>query len=353
MAINPSIGLVGLALQSARDEAAKQPTYVHGLTGGSPFSASRSIENTPVACGTRAPSDARVDTIEVGANVESLCYPDALGLYLYAALGSVTTTAVVDKSGYFQHVFRMGDKLPYLTFWSQVGVDNFTRTDGCKCSKLTFNATGNKHLAMTGTFVGIDAQVGIDGIPGHVAASCYGGKYTTTDCEFRLDAASETPTDALVSEASFTIANGTSALTSLGRVTPRDIADGNLSFGCSVTTIPDDITQYKKMVTGSKTSNAITGKVVMGSVYAKFLHTDDPNMTLEFSVGHVPFTADYPSVDPEGDEGTIQFTADAAIITAAGESPATITLVNKVASYVGSAVSDGHSSAGMAVKAVK
>lgn len=335
MAINPSIGLIAFARQTDRDTPATTPTFVHGLTGGSPFSASRSIANTPVACGTRAPSDARVDSIEVGASVESLCYPDAVGLYLYAALGKVTSAAADGKAGYFKHVFEMGDALPYMTFWSQVGTNNFTRTDGCKCSSLEFSATGNEHLAMKGSFLGTDGKVGIDRIPGNTEASCYNGKYTTTDCEFKLDTASKTPSEALVSEASFTITNGTKGLTSLGRVTPRDIADGNLSAGCSVTTIPDDITQYRKMVTGSATSTDITGKVVLGSVCARFQHTDDPNMTIEFELANVPFTADYPSVDPEGAEGTIQFSCDAAIISQAGQSPIKVTVVNKVNNYNG------------------
>lgn len=334
MAINPSIGLVGAALQTARDTPATQPTFLHGLTGGTPFAASRSIANTPVACGTRAPSDARVDSIEVNPSVESLCYPDVLGLYLYAALGNVTSEAdSVAGEGYYKHVFTMGPTLPYLTLWSQVGVDNFTEADGCKCSELQLSATGNEHVAMTASFMGIDAKVGIDVIPGDLDPSCYEGKYTTTDCTFKLDAASETPVDALVSDASFTFTNGVTALTSIGRVTPRDVADGNLSAGVSVTTIPDDITQYKKMVTGSDSSTQISGKVVMGSVYAKFVHSDDSKMTLEIQLKHVPFTADYPSVDPEGAEGTIQFTSDAAIIKSATESPVTVTLVNKVESY--------------------
>lgn len=334
MAINPSIGLVGVALQTNRDTVAAQPTYVHGLTGGSPFSASRSIANTAVACGTRAPSDARVDSVSIEPSVQSLCYPDVLGLYLYAALGDVTSSQASEVGeGYYKHVFKMGSVLPYLTFWSQVGVDNFTRADGCKISQLQISATGNEHLALSVSAMGINGQVGIDAIPGDVAPSCYGGKYTTTDCEFKLDTASNTPVDALVSDATFTIANGVTALSSIGRVTPRDLADGNLSAGVSVTTIPDDITQYKKMVTGSDASTDITGKIVLGSVYSKFVSTDDEKMTLEFKIDHVPFTADYPSVDPEGAEGTIQFSADAAIIMAQDESPITVTLVNKVQSY--------------------
>jgi hypothetical protein len=333
MAINPSIGLAGIAVQADRDTPAAAPAYVNGLTGGTPFGLSRSIANTPVACGNRAPSDARVDSIEVSPSVESLCYPDVFGMYLYAALGAVESAPVDGHDGYFKHVFTMGETLPFVTLWSQVGTDNFTRADGCKCSQLQVKATGNEHLAMTASFMGIDAQVGIDAIPGNVAASCYNGKYTTTDCDFKLDASSDVPTEALVADATFTFANSISTQTSLGRVTPRDVSDGNLSAGCSVTTIPDDIVQYKKMVTGSETSTSVVGKVVTGSSYAKFLHTEDPNMTLELEFRHVPFTADYPSVDPSGSEGTIQFTSDAAIITSPGESPVTVTVVNKVASY--------------------
>lgn len=332
MPINPSIGSVAVAVQSDRDTAATEPLFKHGLTGGSPFSADRSVASTAVACGNRAPSDARVDSVTVGGSIESLCYPDTVGFYLYAGLGAVQSAADT-KNGYYKHVFTMGDTLPYVTIWSQVGTNNFTQALGCKASSVELSATGNEPIAMTAEFTGIDGKVGIDGIPGDLAASCYGGKFVPTDCVVRLDTASGTPVDALVSDVTFTITNGTSALSSLGRVTARDIADGQLQVGIQVTTIPDDITQYKKMVTGSANSTDIIGKVVLGSFYAKFVHSDDANMTLEIEIKHIPFTADYPSVDPEGTEGTIQFTCDSAIVTAAGESPATVTLINKTQWY--------------------
>lgn len=330
--INPSIGLVGVAVQKDRDTAAAEPSFVHGLTGGSPFGVTRSIESTPVSCGNRAPADARVSAIEVSPSVETLAFPDIMGLYAYAALGKVETSVVSEGSQY-KHVITMGDALPYLTLWSQVGKDNFTRADGCKLSTLTISATGNEHVAISASFMGIGAEVGIKGIPGSVPASCYDGKYTTTDCTFKIDAASSVPTEALVADCQFTFTNGTSAHTSLGRATPRDISDGNLSAGVTVTTIPDDITQYKKMVTGSQDATSISGKVVMGSVYAKFVHTEKPEWYIEVEMKHVPFTAEYPSVDPEGAEGTIQFTCDKAIATTAKESPVTVTVVNGTKGY--------------------
>lgn len=336
MPINPSIGMVGIAVQESRDKAATKPTYVHGLTGGSPFGISRNVESTPISCGTRAPIDVRVSAVEVSPSVETLAFPDSIGEYLYAALGKEEPSLV--KSGVYKHIFTMGDKLPYCTLWSQVGTNNFNRADGCKCSELNISATGNEHLAVTAAFSGINAEVGIASIPGEVEPSCFGGKYTTTDCTFKLDASGPSPKEALVADCSFKIANGTSPLSGLGRVMPRDIADGALSVSVEVTTIPDDATEYKKMVTGSADSTKISGKVVMGSVNAKFMHTDNPEYYLEVNIPHVPFTADYPSVDPEGSEGTIKFSCDKAIATAKGESPITITLVNGVESYNGTKV---------------
>ena len=50
MSLNPSIGLAGIAIQNTRDEHAAAPTFMHGLTGGSPFGASRTIANSAVGC---------------------------------------------------------------------------------------------------------------------------------------------------------------------------------------------------------------------------------------------------------------------------------------------------------------
>ena len=337
MALNPSIGLAAIAKQTNRDTPAAQPTFMHGLTGGSPFGVSRSIATTDVTCGSRAPSDARVDSIEVTPKIESLCYPDVLGMYLLAACGNVKTTAVTGKgdaaSGYYTHVFTMGSALDYFTIWSQIGMDGFTRADGCKCDELTFTATGNEHLAMSASWQGIDGEVGLASIPGSVQASCFGGKYTTTDCDFKIDASGPTPAKALVSEATFTIKNNVSGLRSLGRATSREIAEGKCQFGVSVTTIPDNLKEYQKLLTGAADKTKITSTVVNGSVYAKFFHTDDPKQTLEFSASHLPFTADFPELDPSGNEAAIQFSTDNAIIATADESPMTITLTNKVASY--------------------
>ena len=80
-------------------------------------------------------------------------------------------------------------------------------------------------------------------------------------------------------------------------------------------------------------SGELSTRIVLGSVYAKFFHTDNPDYTLEIKADHIPFTAEFPEVDPSGSEATIQFTTDAAIVTSASESPVTVIIRNNVASY--------------------
>ena len=48
--INTSIGLIGLALQSAKGTAASTPEYVHGLTGGQVFKLDLVMASVTVLC---------------------------------------------------------------------------------------------------------------------------------------------------------------------------------------------------------------------------------------------------------------------------------------------------------------
>ena len=333
MSVNPSIAFAAVALQTDRDTPAETPKFLHGLTGGTPYAVSKSTASRSVSCGNRAASNARVEAIEANPTVNTLCYPDVFPLYLYAALGAIKSSPdSTAGSGYHKHVITMGADLPYLTVWGQldkgIGV-----TSGCRVGTLEITASGNDYLDAAISLMGTDSKFGLSQIPGSLTASCYGGQFITTDCEFKLDTASNVPKGALVSEATFTIENNAAAQTALGRAMPRDIGIGQLAAGVSVTTIPDDFKQFQKMLTGSDSETQVSSKVVFGSVYAKFVLDSDANQYIEIKYDHVPFSAEFPEADPEGNEATIQFTCDSAIVRDAKSSPVTITVVNKVETY--------------------
>lgn len=333
MSVNPSIAFAAVALQESRDKPAEAPTFLHGLTGGSPYAISKNTASKAVSCGNRAATNARVESIECNPAVNTLMYPDVIPLYLYAALGSIKSEPAADVGdGYHKHTITMGADLPYLTLWGQLD-KGIGRTSGCRVGSMEVSASGNDYLEATVSLMGIDSEFGLTEIPGQLPASCYDGQFITTDCTFKLDTASDVPSEALVADASFTIENNAAAQSSIGRAMPRDIGFGQLAAGVSVTTIPDDFKQFKKMVTGSETETRVSSRVVFGSVYAKFLLDADPKQSIEFSYSHVPFSAEFPEADPEGNEATIQFSCDSAIVRDAKSSPVTITVVNKVEGY--------------------
>ena len=341
MSVNISIGLVGVAEQPNKSTPASEPQYVHGLTGGSPFGFSRTVEPLSVACGVRSKPGAYVSEAEVAPNYESYCYADVLGLYLKAMLGKCTTVAGTGTEeegngvpvGYYKHTFQMGDLLPYMTIFGQVGSANITVAEGCKLSEAEVGFEGNGPLSLSTTWSGIGADFSKTAMPGDLEPSCFDGQFMPTDCTFNISTDATEAAAAVITQGSFSFNNNVEGFRTIGQVIPSEVMEGALTAGCSVTVIPDDLGLYRRMVTGSATGTEPTGDVVYGSVYAKFIHSDDKAMTLEFSADRVPFNADYFEVDPEGTAGEMEFSCDEIMSVDKDTSPIAVTLVNKVETY--------------------
>lgn len=328
--INTSIGLVGVAKQASRDQAATAPTYVHGLTGGSPFGVERSLQVDSVACGMRANADAYIESVSVNPNFECRAYADAMGLWLLAALGAVSTTG--DAAPY-THVFTMGDALPYLTVWGQVGTSDFTRASGVKVDQLEMSFDGNAPLSVSVQTMGIAGEMGLASIPGSAEPSCFDGYFVPVDGVFKLETLGDEPAEAIVTSFSMTVANNCEPIVGAGKVTPSDIAEKKCVVSGSIGVMPDTMALYRKTVTGSATGTTLTGKTVYGSFSVKLTHTQNPAWSLLIEGDRVPFNADYIEVDPDGGDGVVEFSFDEALIAEKGGSPVTVTLVNGVASY--------------------
>ena len=59
----------------------------------------------------------------------------------------------------------------------------------------------------------------------------------------------------------------------------------------------------------------------------------NPKCTLKVEAANVPFTADFPDVDPSGGAAEIEFSFDNIGLASRSGSPVTVTIVNKVESY--------------------
>lgn len=337
MSINTSIGLIGVALQTDKSTAATQPTFTHGLTGGQVFQLERTVENANVACGVRAGTDSYVSEIATGADFETYGYGDVLPLYFYGAMGAIASEANTGEEetpdGTYTHTVTLGDVLPYLTIWGRIG-NEYMRTDGCKIDTLEMSFEGNAPVQFGVTAMGMAAQLGLESIPGGGDPSCFDGYFVTTNGVFTLDTSSDTPAAATVLSGSLELSNSCEASRAAGHVMPDDVDEGKLTSSGSVTVKPDDLTLYRKLVTGTSEGTVPTGEMVYGSFAWEFKHSKNANMTFKVEAKHVPFTAEFPEVDPEGGAAEIEFSFDDIGITEKGGSPITVTIVNETESYV-------------------
>ena len=334
MMINTSIGLIGVAKQSAKATAASTPSYVHGLTGGKTFNLDRTVENDDVSCGVRAGTDAHVESIIPGADFDTYGYADVLPLYYYAAMGAITSSANAGSgmTGYYDHVITLGDLLPYLTVWGRIGGE-YTKVAGCKVDQIEMEFEGNKPLEFGVTLLGLAATFGLESIPGNIDPSCFSGYFVPTGGTFKIDTASGTPAVAPVLGGNLTLANNCKADPLAGSVTPGDVEEGKLTSSGSVTVKPDDMTLYRKMVTGASDGTSPTGQMVYGSFEWNFTHSKDSKCTLKVQATNVPFTAEFPDVDPAGGAAEVEFSFDNIGLASRSGSPVTVTITNDVASY--------------------
>lgn len=334
MTINTSIGLIGVALQVDKQTPAKEPTFVHGLTGGQTFQLDRSVASDPVSCGVRAGTDSHVESIVPGVDFETYGYGDVLPLYLYGVMGKIVSSTNDEGEAKYKHVVTLGDILPYLTFWGRIGQE-YTRVDGGKIDTLELEFEGNNPLSWGVTVLGIDAELGLDGFPGEIDPSCFDGYFVTTGGKFWLDTASDTPAEAPVVSGSLSLANSCTAEPLAGMVTPGDVEEGKLVSSGSVTVKPNDMRLYRRMITGSDEGTKPTGDMVYGSFDWKFRHNKNPNWELEIKAERVPFTAEFPDVDPEGGAAQVEFSFDDIGIASRDGSPVTAIIRNDTKTYDG------------------
>ena len=333
MSVNTSIGLIGVAKQADKATPAATPAFVHGLTGGQTFKLDRSVENANVSCGIRTSTDSYVDSITPGVDFETYGYSDVMPLYFYAAMGNIVTTSQTgsDKATK-KHVITLGDALPYLTFWGRIGGE-YTRTDGCKVDQIEMDFEGNKPLGFGITAIGLDATLGLESFPGSIDPSCFDGYYVPTGGTFKIETLGSTPVAAHITKGNLTLANSCTANPLAGMVTPGDVEEGKLTTSGSVTVKPDDMALYRKMITGSASGTKPTGGMVYGSFEWEFTHSKNPKHKMKVEATRVPFTCEFPSVDPEGGAAELDFGFDNVGVDSRAGSPVTITFENDTESY--------------------
>lgn len=325
MPIQKITAIAGVAKQASKGTIAANPTFAHGLTGGAPIVVEASQSAVEVTAGKRASYNVFRDAVANTSEVQSLSYMKSLGLWLLGAIGSDTVTG----TGPYVHTYATGD-LPYLSVFAK-GID--TTIEGirdCKVDELSLKWDGSKPVDLSVKSVG--------------TVFSYPSTFTATTDEtgsesflvpvggaFTVDVLGSTLVSARVVSGELTIKNNVSAIDPSSAVEADDVYEGIQEHSLKLTIVPDDLSLFRKTVTGGASGTSASLTAPTGSVSLTFKENNGAGQ-LVVTGSKVAFMTSFPEADPKGGAVEIEL-AGMAVMPSGGTAPLVYALTNQQASY--------------------
>lgn len=322
MAVQKAKDYIGVARQWALDSVALTPQFGHGLAGGG-IKVALSQEPDPLTSAYLARAGAYRDKVENGAEYTARAWEKSVGLYLLAALGSVASTGTGDP---YTHVFTLGSSVPYLTVFEAKGDDTILAVADCKLDELAFNWEGNQPLELGVKLVGTELSfpatfvADVNEVDTHTYFSPIGGT-------FKLDVDSETPVTATLVGGSITIKRSAEAKFYSGDIEAGDVAESFCEVEVGFTVVPDDLDEWRTIVTGAADGTSAANSVTYGSFEMTFVYGTH---SLKFAAAEVAFICDLPEADPAGGAAEVELSGQCYL---ASGTPITVTLTNAHEDY--------------------
>lgn len=325
MPIQSITAQTGVAKQASKGTIAANPTFAHGLSGGTPISVEPSQAPLEVTSGKRTAWNIVRDSVAAGGTIQAPAYLKSVGLYLLGALG----TDAVTGSGPYVHTYATGD-LPYLSIFTK-GLD--TTIEGirdCKVDELTLKWDGSKPVDMSVKLMG--------------TVFSYPSTFTPTTDEtgsesfltplggtFSYDPITGTPVSARVVGGEITVKNNIGATDPSSSVEADDVWEGIQEHTLKLTVIPDSLADFRKVITGASGGTSVTSSVPTGSISLTFKENGGTGQ-LVVTGTKIAFLTAFPDADPKG--GAIQIElVGTAVMPSGGTAPLVFALTNGQASY--------------------
>ena len=317
--------VAGVAKQASAGTIAANPTFAHGVAGGSPIAVEITESAQEVTTGRRAASNVIRESSRSSFDIQSPAYLKSLGLWLLGALGTVTTTG----AGPYSHAYATGD-LPYLSVFLK-GVDSTIEgVRDCKVDELTLAWENSKPLSLA--------------VKGMGTVFSYPSTFTPTVDDtaspsflvpvggtFQVDTIAGTPAAARVISGEIMVKNNVATIDPSGTIESGDVSEGIQDHTIKLTIVPDNLAEFRKTVTGSIGGTAVASTVSYGSVNLVFRENGGTG-TLTVAGTRVAFLTAWPEVDPKG--GTVELElAGLAMFPSGGTAPLVYTLSNAQTTY--------------------
>lgn len=326
MPISTVSAVVGVAKQSARGTIAANPTFAHGVKGGAPISVEASQAPLEVTTGLRASANMARESVKPSSDIQAPAYLKSLGLYLLGALGSCTTTG----AGPYEHTFVTGD-LPYLSIFAKNIGPNIEAITDAKIDELSLKWEGANHVE-----VGVKAMGTVFSYPATFTA---GTDETASESflipvggTFEYDPIGSSLASARVVGGEIIVKNNVETVDGSAKITPMDTHEGRQDVEVKLTIVPDDLADFRKVITGASNGTVASASVPVGSVSIEFVENNGGNGSLVVSGSKVAFMTELPEADPSGGAVEIEL-AGTAVVAPGGDAPLTFVLTNSQASY--------------------
>lgn len=321
MALQIGKDVFGIAKQTAKGAIAANPLFAFGLAGGG-ISVDPTQEPDALTSAFLAPAGAFRSRVESGAKIETRAWQKSIGLLLLGALGSVSTTGASP----YTHVITLGPSLLYFTVFEKKGDNSLHAIQDCKIDEIGISWKENEPLAVSITFVGCKWSVPATFTP-TADESDTTAYFTPVGGTFKYDVDSAVPVAAAVLGGDIKIKRSAEAKVFSGSIEPGDVFEGACDVSTSLTVMPDDMTLWKNVLTGTATGTAIQSAPLYGSFEHTFVKGTD---SLKIAGANTAFLCDMPEADPKGGAAEVDL---AGIAYRVAGTPITATLINTQISY--------------------
>jgi hypothetical protein len=322
MAVQKAKDYIGIARQWALGSVALTPQFGHGLAGGG-IKVDVNQEPDPLTSAYLARAAAYRDKAEAGAEYTARAWEKSVGLYLLAALGSISTAGGGDP---YTHTITLGTSVPYLTVFEKKGDDTVLAVADCKVDELAFSWEENSPVELGVKLVGTDLSFPATFVAdvNEVDTRTY---FAPVGGTFKIDVDGETPATAALTAGSIAIKRSAEAEFYSGDIEAGDVHESFCEVEVNFTVVPTNLNEWRALVTGTTNGTAVANTPTYGSFEMTFAYGTH---TLKFSALEVAFMCDLPEADPGGGAADVELSGQCYL---ASGTPITVTLTNGQSSY--------------------
>jgi len=227
----------------------------------------------------------------------------------------------------YTHTLTLGEATPYLTAFELKGDDTIVIVQDCKVDELALSWDGNKPVELSTKLIGTVLSFGAAAwtpVNNEMDTTTY---FTPSGGIFEIDVDGSTLVSATVVAGSVTIKRATEAQFYSGDIEAGDVAEGFCEPEVSLTIVPEDLAEWRTIITGTPAGTTVGSVPVYGSFSLQFACGSN---TLTLSAAKVAFMCELVDADPAGGAAKLEL---AGVCYRSGATPVTAVLTNLIASY--------------------